>query len=163
MMEYDVKRCTRRCEATNRDLAEGETYYSVLVLDGAELHRHDYSTQAWHGPPSEGVIGWWKAQVPSRQAKHARMAPNEVLLELFQDLQGQPEAEDMLYVLALLLVRRRVFRLEESQFDTQGREVLALYCPRQETTYHVQVKAPSESRINEIQNHLGELLFAGAE
>ena len=163
MMDYDVQRCTRRCEATNRELAEGETYYSVLVLDGADLQRHDYSTEAWQGPPAEGVVGWWKAQVPTRQAKHARMAPNEVLLELFQELQGQPAAQDMLYVLALLLVRRRVFRLEETQFDDQGREVMVLYCPRQEATYRVGVETPSEQRIAEIQNQLSELLFAGAE
>ena len=45
--------------------APGETYYSVLVAEGAELKRYDYAADAWQGPPAEAV-GWWKSQIPDR-------------------------------------------------------------------------------------------------
>lgn len=161
-MDFEVKRCTRSCRATGRELAEGETFYSVLVAEGAEVVRHDYSADAWQGPPAEGVIAWWQSQVPTREARRNRMAPNDVLLELFEEVREQPEQAEMVYVLALLLVRRRVFRLEETRSDA-GQEALVLYCPRQEATYTVPVATPEEARVAEIQESLGTLLFAGAD
>jgi len=160
-MDYEIQRCTRCCAATGRELAPGEEFYSALVAEGADLVRHDYSTEAWDGPP-EGAIGWWKSQMPSPTAKRMNWAPNDVMLEFFEQLEQQPDRQDMRYVLALLLVRRRVMRQEESEQDEQGREVLVLYCPRRETTYRVPVVDPEESRINEIQEELAKLLFANA-
>ena len=90
------------------------------------------------------------------------MAPNEMMLHFFEELQSHPEKEDMRYVLALLLVRRRVMRLEEQEYDEQGREVLVLYCPRRETTYRAPAAPPDQSRIDEIQEELAKLLFAKA-
>ena len=156
-MEYKVQRCTRHCEASDRELLPGETFYSVLVAEGAEVQRHDYSAEAWTGPP-DGAVGWWKSQIPDRNANRKHWAPNDVMLQFFDELGEQPDREDVRYVLALLLVRRRVMRLEETDVDEQGREVLALYCPRREATYHVPAASPQQSRIDEIQEELAKLL-----
>jgi len=84
------------------------------------------------------------------------------MLHLFEELEQQPARQDMRYVLALLLVRRRVMRLEEEERDEQGRETLVLYCPRRDLTYRVPVTMPEEARIEEIQAELSKLLFANA-
>ena len=76
----------------------------------------------------------------------------------FDELAEQPDKQDMRYVLALLLVRRRVMRLEENEKDEQGREIMVLYCPRRETTYKVPAVTPDQSRIDEIQQELARLL-----
>ncbi len=156
-MDYEVQRCSRHCAKSGRELAPGESYYSVLVAEGAELQRYDYSADAWQGPPEEAV-GWWKARIPDRDASRMHWAPNDVMLQFFDELAGQPEKQDMRYVLALLLVRRRVMRLEESDTDQQGREVLVLYCPRRDATYQVSAVSPEPSRIDEIQQELVRLL-----
>ena len=135
-MDYEIRRCSRHCAKTGRDLAPGEEFYSVLFAEGAEVVRADYSVEAWEGPP-EGAVGWWKSQIPNPQATRVRLAPNEVLLQLFDQLEGQPDKQDMRYVLSLLLVRRRVMRTEESEVDSEGRPMLVLYCPRREATYKV--------------------------
>jgi hypothetical protein len=161
MIDYEVQRCTRHCAATGRELQPGETFYSTLVTDGAQVVRHDYSQQAWQGPP-EGVLGWWKARMPERDAKKLHWAPNDVMLELLEGLETQPDKQDLRYVLALLLIRRRVVRLEDTQRDEMSREVSVLYCPRRETTYRVVTVMPSEQRTAEIQEELARLLFADA-
>jgi hypothetical protein len=46
-MDYEVQRSTRRCATTGRDFAPGESFYSVLVAEGAELRRLDYAVDAW--------------------------------------------------------------------------------------------------------------------
>jgi hypothetical protein len=161
-MDYEVQRCTRHCAKSGRDLAPGEEFYSVLTAEGSELTRSDYGLEAWEGPP-DGAVGWWKSQMPTPQATKARLAPNDVLLGLFDELAEQAEKQDMRYVLALLLVRRRVMRLEDSARDEQGGEVLVLYCPRREATYKVPEITPDDARVEEIQQELGTLLFADAK
>lgn len=160
-MDYDVQRFTRHCAASGRELAPGEEYYTALVVDGAQLRRFDYAAEGWTGPPA-GALGWWKSQVPVHADRRPRMAPNDVLLEMFTSLEGVAQQQDMRLVMALLLVRRRILRLEEHETDEAGREVLVLHSPRDEATYRVVGVMPGEERIKEIQDELSRLLYAGA-
>jgi hypothetical protein len=160
-VEQELPRCTRQCAATDRELAPGEEFYSVLKAEGANLVRQDYSKEAWHGPP-EGVIGWWKSQIPLPDAKRVQWAPNDVMLDYFERLDGQPDQLDTRYILALLLVRRRVLRLDDEECDEQGRRLLVLYSPRRDATFRTCVVALEESRVNAIQDELARLLFSRA-
>jgi hypothetical protein len=161
-MDYEVQRCTRHCAASGRPLREGEEFYSVLVAEGADVRRYDYAIEGWNGAP-ERSIGSWKSRMPSHDAKKAQLAPGEVLLQLFAELEGAAEKQDVRYVLSLLLVRRRVLRLEETDRDEAGNEVLMLYSPREDTTHRVAVVMPGKERTAEIQRALEQLLFAGAK
>ena len=156
-MDYEIQRCTRHCSASGRELAPGEAFYSVLVAEEDQLCRYDYAADAWKGPPPD-AIGWWKSQIPDRNARRMHWAPNDVMLQFFDELAGQPEKQDMRYVLSLLLIRRRVMRMEENETDEQGGEVLVLYCPRRETTYKIPAVTPDQARIDEIQQELASLL-----
>src|SRR5690242_2349000 len=160
-MDYEVERCTRHCAASGRELTEGEEFYSVLMAEKREVRRHDYAAEAWSGPP-DAAVAWWKSRMPTREAKRGQLAPNEVLLQLFAELEHVPEKADMRYVLALLLVRRRVLREEDVERDDAGGDVMALYSPREETNYRVAVNVPNEQRTEEIQAELARLLYADA-
>jgi len=157
MTDYEVARPTRHCAASDRELKPGEEFFSALVVDGAELRRVDYSADAWQGPP-EGSVGWWKSQIPEPGAQRPQWAPNDVMLEFFDELAEQPEQQDVRYVLALLLVRRRVMRLEDTERDPSGRETLILHCPRRDETYNVPATEPTAERIDAIQEQLAGLL-----
>jgi hypothetical protein len=160
-MDFEVQRCTRHCSKTERELAPEETFYSVLLFENNQVVRRDYCEQAWEGPP-EGALGWWKSKMPGRSARKYNLAPNDILLEYFTELEGQEDKNDVRYVMALLLVRRRIARLEDTEIDDEGNEVLVLYCPRRDVTYRVEVAPPDEVRTNQIQDELAELLFANA-
>ena len=156
-MEYEIERSAKSCAATGREFAAGEEFFSVLLAAGSELKRCDYSIEAWQGPP-EGAIGWWKSQMPGQQGRRAHWAPNDTLLNFFDELAEQPDKQDMRYVLALLLVRRRVMRLEEEQRDDAGHERLVLYCPRRDAQYEISSMTLDGGRMNEIQQVLAKLL-----
>lgn len=161
MLDFELHRCTRQCCETEAILQPGDEFYSALVVQGAQVVRRDFAAAAWHGPP-EGTIGWWKAQVPDMQSRRMFWAPNDVIAHYFEQLYEQADApQDLRYVLALLMIRRRVARLEETERDDQGQETFVLYCPRNEREYRVAVATPSAERIGEIQQHLGALLFGG--
>jgi len=172
LLDFEVQRCARRCAATDRELMPGDLCYSVLEVSGAEVVRKDYCTAGWNGAP-DAAFGWWKSRIPEPTAKKIKLAPNDVLLELFDQLAERPDQTDLRYVLALLLVRRRVLRVDmangelgESKRDAteEGRpEALVVYCPKRDATYEVPVDMPSGERIDEIQRQLSELLIADAE
>ncbi len=161
MIDYEVQRCTRRCATTGRELAPGEEFFSTLVAEGANVVRYDYAPEAWQGPPA-GVLGWWKSQMPEKAAKKLHWAPNDVMLELLETLETQPDQKDKRYVLSLLLIRRRVVRLEEVERGASDEEISVLYCPRRDTIYRVETRMPSDERVAEIQAELAQLLFADA-
>lgn len=156
-MDYEVQRCTKRCHSTDRELKPGDAYYSVLVIEDGEVCRHDYSAEAWKGPPDD-ALGSWKAEIPSAKNKKRHWAPNDVMLQFFDELEKQEDKQDVRYVLSLLLVRRRVMRHEETRRDEQGGEVLVLHCPRRDETYHVPMVFPEETRVAQIQEELAQLL-----
>jgi len=150
MTDIEVQRCSRHCSVSGRRLEDGEEYFTELRSQGADLERVDYSVSAWTGPRDE-TISWWKSRVPTPETRRARWAPNDVLLEVFQDLLTRPEQADKCYVMALLLVRRRILRLEETEQSPQGEAQLALYCPRDEKTYHVPVQTPDEAGTTPVR------------
>lgn len=107
--EFKVSRCTRRCHALERPLREGEWYYSVLVESGDEFLRRDYAAEAWQGPPEE-AIGWWKNRMPTSDEKKLVLAPKEVLIDLLRQMADDPAKAKSRYLLALLLMRRRIVK-----------------------------------------------------
>ena len=160
MVEYDIQRCTRKCAATNRELKPGETVYSVLVAGGADVVRRDYSAEGWPGPPEKSV-GWWKSTVEGGTRK-LHWAPHEVILHYFEQLENDPTRSDLRYVLALLMVRRRIARSEGTETDEAGHEILKIFCPRNEVEYRVAAILPaSGERAEQIQQELAQLLETG--
>ena len=158
MLDFKVNRFSRRCASSDRELRAGETFYSVLLPDGADVVRKDFSAESWNGPPEE-CVGWWKSEVPDPKSTKVQWAPNEVMLHFFEDLLERTGKDETRYVLTLLLIRRKVFRLENSE-DEQAVDVLNVFCPSNESSYEVPVAEPTRKQANAIQNELAELLFA---
>ena len=158
-MDFEVQKFTRRCATTERELTAGEVFYSVLIAEGADVVRRDYAEECWEGPP-EKSIGWWKSEVPDPRANRLQWAPNEVMLHYFRQLQSQGEKREVLYILTLLLIRRRIFKLETTESLPFGHEVMVIYCPKTEEEYQVPVCTPTEDQVAKIQQELAELLFA---
>ena len=161
LLDFEVQRCTRRCVTSGRKLDPGEAFYSVLQIDGAEVVRNDYAVEAWQNPP-EGAFAWWKSRIPSLDSGKPKLAPNEVLLELFDRLAEQPNATGMRYILVLLLIRRRQLRHDEQvcSTDEDSDGDLVVYCPSREETYRVPEVELDEASIQQIQAELSELLYA---
>jgi hypothetical protein len=160
MLDFEVQRFTRKCSQTDEVLQPGATFYSALVAQGSAVVRKDYAEKSWRGPP-EGVVGWWKSQVPDVHAPKMHWAPNDVIVHYFEQLEGDEVQADLRYVLALLMIRRRIVRLEETRLDEQRGEVMVMYCPRNEREYEVAVVSPTERRVREIQQEIAALLFGG--
>ncbi|HWC88423.1 MAG TPA: hypothetical protein VG433_02175 [Pirellulales bacterium] len=156
-MDYNIEHSTRHCTTTGREFAEGEEYYSVVEDSGGTLRRRDYSAEAWPGPPAE-ALAWWKCRMLRREEKKNRAAPSQVLLELFHQLADRADQRQLRYVLTLLMIRRRIFRLEETTRDARGVETVLVYCPRDDASYQVAVVDLDAAQVQAIQDELSRML-----
>jgi hypothetical protein len=159
LLDFEIANCTRRCAVSGRAIAPGEEYCSTLEMERGEPVRRDYSLDAWPGPPASAVA-WWRSQLDGDAAR-ARLAPQDVLLNLFAALADEPAEAEFRYVLGLLLLRRRLVKLDETRRDAIG-EVLVLDCPRREEQFELRVAAPDAERTVELERRLVELVYGGA-
>ena len=165
-MISEIPRCTKFCAATGQEITPGQTVFSVLLEEEGNYKRIDYSQEGWKNRPENSnesashILGWWKHKLPIAAEKKAKLAPNEILLSLFEQLTEQPDKQELGYVLALLLVRRRVFRLEKEEKATDGQswDKIVIYHPKTDTTHEIFVAVPEQQRIEELQNELANLI-----
>jgi len=158
LLEYEVKSCSRCCSATQNTLKPGDAFFSVLELQGDNFLRHDYSVEAWPGPP-EDCLGWWRSRVPTGDESKPKLAPVDVMLNLFAALDERAEDREFRYLLGLLLLRRRVLRKTDTKQDETGREVLVLHCRRRDEQYDLVVAEPDAEQAKQLQQRMIDLLY----
>ncbi|MEQ8210376.1 MAG: hypothetical protein RH917_11135 [Lacipirellulaceae bacterium] len=162
--DFDVKTCTRTCATSGVELQPGQVCYSVIKSDGAETVREDYSAEHWQQPNNENeealILGWWRFEIPDKDDGKVKLAPNEVLLNLFVELADQAEQSTFRYVLGLLLIRRRVLTLQETLDEPTG-ETMVLACNRRSEEYRLPVETPSTEQAEQMQERINQLLYAG--
>jgi hypothetical protein len=85
------------------------------------------------------------------------------MLNLLEHWTGQEENEPLRYVMALLLIRKKVLKHEETEILPSGREALVVYCPRRGTNYHVFAVELADEAIAALQKTIFDLLFQSGE
>lgn len=124
--QYTIGRATGRCAATGQPLAPGEHFIATLCeRDGEDaLQRLDFGSEAWtrgeRPRPPFRLLGFWRAAPHTGEAKPRPILDDDAMLELLAAMEPEPGApadprrEAIRFVLALLLVRRRVLIPEPS-------------------------------------------------
>jgi hypothetical protein len=77
---------------------------------------------------------------------------------VFQHASSTPGQEDIAYVMALLLVRKRILQWKET-VQRDGRPWMRLHDARQNTDLEVAEASLTAQRVSEIQAELAEKLF----
>ena len=153
-MEFNVRPVARICASTGKELTPGRPCWSVLVQQEGQLVRLDYSAESWTGPP-EDVVGYWECIVPVKPSATSGILDLDALFDYFLQLSETPNTaeEDYLYVVALLLMRKRRLILEET-IETDDQSVLRLFGAGGEGPFDVVERDLSDERIAELQNQL---------
>ncbi|MDR1290897.1 MAG: hypothetical protein LBK06_06825 [Planctomycetaceae bacterium] len=154
----EVPKAARNCCLSGRELLSGEIFFSILVEEDDVYVRRDFASENWQGPP-EKFVGWWKTKVQNINDKKAKLAPNEVMLNLFEQIRTNSGQADLLYVLSLLLIRRRLFKYDREEQDENGQKKIVVYAIKENNSFEIPVAMPDLSRLEEIQNQLAELLY----
>lgn len=134
--DYEIGRPGNRCAVSGRELGVGEPFVGALldIPEADELARVDICPEAWEasrGPKThtleilqtrEGedsrvrrrVFAYWHGIIPESNKKADPLIGADSLMGIFDSLEGTDEPRRLAfrYVLALLLVRKRLLVLE---------------------------------------------------
>lgn len=159
MEEYSFQNPgTSECCLTHRPFQPEEEFIAVLFEANGGYVRKDYSLEAWESNPPEKYHAMWRMRMPSAvEPRKSKTAVNDVLLGMFDEMYGTNHEPDKLYVLSLLLVRRRIMRLEEL-FNENSANVLSLYSQFRDEYYQIPVVNPTPERQEQIQSELTDIL-----
>jgi len=114
--DYSVSKSSRTCGLTGRALKPGESCVATLreTQDG-QLERVDYALDAWpDAKRSSRFFSMWRTRVPDDDGPRRAFVDDEALVDLFIRLEGETKRERQAfrYVLALVLLRKRLLRFE---------------------------------------------------
>ncbi len=157
--DWEISRTTGKCAASERPLAEGEAYYAVLMETPTGFERRDYAEDAWKGPP-EGTFCYWRGRVPVREKKPGTYAVDTTILtQLFTQLEEtQSESKQQLrFVLALLLMRKRLLKLDRSIVE-EGQEYWIMRMPADQSTHRVLNPKLEKEQIDRLSAQLTAIL-----
>lgn len=119
--DWTISRSTHRCYISGRDIREGEIYFSALFESPEGLERRDYASESWTGIP-EGSFCCFKTRLATpTKPRTTLVVDHDMLMQLFQQLeeQGSASQQQFRFVLALLLMRKRLLRLESTEQEAE--------------------------------------------
>ena len=120
--------------------------------------RQDYSVEAWTGSP-EDAFCFWKSQVPKKGQKKNVIVDNDVLIDFFERLTGEPEPVKVQFrfVLALMLMRKRLLRYEGTT-DVDGDETWTMTLTTNDSAHEVVNPHLQDDEIDAVSEQLTAIL-----
>ena len=161
MQDYSISKASKKCGRSGKPLEPGESYVSAIISEGEDVKRVDIASSEWK-ETEEDVVGWWRCRMPNAQAAKLKPAPNGVLLDTLAELLEKPGKESLAYLLAVLLVRRRVLSEEEAldlEDDQEEQTYWNLVCSADERQWNVPLLDPTPQTLLALQEELNALLF----
>lgn len=163
--EYNIGRTAGQCVRCGRKLEEREEYVAALVEQGETLERHDWCLPCWQAPDRGEVaslFSTWRARIPMREAKKRLFVDDEVLVNFFQRLAGEEDRarQDFRFVLALVLMRKRMLAYERAVKGADGGEtwVMRLKTRGIDEAHEVVNPRLDEERIAQVTEQLTTIM-----
>lgn len=164
MSDWKLERSAGRCVKTGREFAPGETYHVVLYQENEGLRREDYCEQAWTAPP-EGAFCCFKTRKPDTQPdrKKRLFVDDEVLIDFFIRLKDEQERTRLQFrfVLALILMRKRLVKYEETRTDGPT-EAWRMRLMRDQSAHWVVNPRLNDEEIEDVSRQLTAILHSDA-
>jgi len=158
MEQWQIERTAGICAGTGRKLEPGEEYYAALIDRGADFERRDYSVAYWQQQPPQ-VFSYWRTRMPLASHKRSIFVDNDVLCNLFERLadETEPLKVHFRFVLALILMRKRLLKYEES-CRAGDREVWRLRLVRDPRLHEVVNPDLDDEQIQQVAQQLSAIL-----
>jgi len=186
---FDIEASDFRCKLCASEVPCEGAYFSAILLEDGGFRRSNYCVSCWGaGPPAGEVFAFWRTRrppLPTDKPRRVRFDP-AVIFEFFRRLEapapaveGQSapgllsdpaERDELRFVLALLLVRKKVLDFRSSgmkdgaewlQLDLRGvpeAPADAPETPAPRKTHWVRNPQLADSELERVKLRIGELL-----
>jgi hypothetical protein len=137
--------------------------YEVPDDDAVPFDRRDHCGTCFDGDADTGSpFSWWRSEVPQPEDKKAAFdlgVAREFLVRLLGE--SDPERASLRYLLALLLMRKRIVRVVEHFTDERG-EMMSVRLPPDEAVHEIACPEIDEDETLALRDQLGKLFDLGA-
>jgi hypothetical protein len=158
--DFTLARPGGTCSATGRAIVPDEVFVAALreTLQGFE--RLDVKLDAWNDFPRDNIVAFWKMTMPRAEAKKKLLVDDAVLLDLLLRLQDTTQIDKLCFrfVLALILMRKRLVIYEDTKHDEQGRELWTMRVRGREGFITVIDPKPTDEQIAAVKDQLGQIV-----
>lgn len=154
-MAYKLSKSGKECSQCGAAFAPETEFLSAIFEAESEWRRQDYCVGCWGGGREE-AFSYWRTRVRPEGEKKPAFDQDRVLALFDKVSEGDSPTRDRLrYLLALMLVRKRVFKFVGSSRQEEG---IRCFCPEREMEYDVRDPGLTADEIEETRVELGTLL-----
>jgi len=130
--EYDIVGLSGVCSSCGKAFAAGEEFIACLFADEDRYIRKDFCSECSRQQEDEirSAFSHWRSKLPAKDDKNKKPRINtDVLIEFFEKTADDdaPEKINFRFVLALMLMRKKVLVYDGSERDEMGREVWKMH------------------------------------
>lgn len=125
--EWNIRACADHCVACQRPFANRERLMSRLRFAPEGYVREDYCPSCWSARPTGAgteISAWsaaWLAPAPKAPEPLKKETAESMLRELMET--DEPARRNVIFILAVMLERRRILAEKEVQVQPDGRKI----------------------------------------
>lgn len=123
--EWNIRSCADECAACRKKFADSESLTSRLRFSAEGYVREDFCAACWPGRAADGeVSAWasrWRAPAPKAPEPLKKETAESLLRELMET--DDPSKGNVIFILAVMLERRRILAEKEVQLQPDGRKI----------------------------------------
>jgi len=160
--EYDIGKPAGRCAQCDRQLQAGEAFVATIKETPESLAREDFCTGCWAAWPrgDSDVLALWRSRVPTEKEKKRLLVDDEVIVSFFERLEvtDEPAKINFRFILALVLMRRKLLVYDRMRKEPDGRDVWLLHFKGDERTHEVIDPHMDDEKIAEVSQQLNQIM-----
>ena len=167
MNEWNIQSRASACEACAQPFADQQPYHTLLLDVPPDLRRSDICDPCWQkqfagdARSRAGFISHWQGiyEAPPLPVDAIHRETAETLLRKLLE-QNDPRHAPAMFILAVMLERKRVFKVKE-QIVRDGRRVFIYEQPRTGDVFTIADPALRLDQLEQVQRDVASLLEHG--
>lgn len=161
--EWDIKACTHACAATGAPFEDGQAIHSCLYFGEEGYTRKDFSEAGWSDEVRRDAVSVWKStyKAPPPPAPEAvKKETAEALLRQFIAKEDYSR-KNAIYILAVMLERKRILAERDVQVREDGSKVLVYEHKKTGEVFTIPDPGLKLSELEHVQQEVADLLGFG--
>ena len=161
--EWNIKERGEACQTCGRGFADKEEFYSHLTFGEEGYVRRDYCLACWQEPSKQGALSVWKSEFHVPAPPPPEPLKKETAESLLRQLMEteDPAKRNTIYILAVMLERRRILVEQDVQVRDDGVKVRVYEHRKTGETFLVPDPGLRLAELTKVQEEVITMLGGG--
>ncbi len=165
--DWEIRARSEQCHGCHAPFGDQETFNSRLLFDAAGYRREDYCERCWPQVPEDaGTLSIWQSVFrlppPPPPETVKRETAESLLRKLLAD-EDSPGYANTIYILAVMLERRRILVEKDVQVREDGVKVRIYEYRKSNETFVIPDPELKLAELEEVQEEVVAMLEQGQQ